>query len=161
MHELCQNYLRYLIWVRFQEVPDIFFSSPRPERLCSPRSLLSNSTAGFISGCKALTIHPHLMPKIKKKIPEFYLHKNVGCSTRPSPLSYISILLSRSFSPSDRRLSDKLVPTFADRRCRVVSATDPDGRILGFLDRSRYYFLQLLTRLSGPRSKTTTSQKIW
>jgi hypothetical protein len=26
---------------------------------------------------------------------------------------------------SDRRLSAKLVPTFADRGCRVVSAADP------------------------------------
>jgi hypothetical protein len=31
-------------------------------------------------------------------------------------------------------LSAKLVPTFADRGCRVVSATDPQGRIFGFLD---------------------------
>jgi hypothetical protein len=38
------------------------------------------------------------------------------------------------YRPSDRRLSAKLVPTFADRGCRVVSATDPHGRILGFLD---------------------------
>jgi hypothetical protein len=28
---------------------------------------------------------------------------------------------------SDRRLSVKLVPTFADRGCRVVRATDPHG----------------------------------
>jgi hypothetical protein len=28
-----------------------------------------------------------------------------------------------------------LVPTFADRGCRVVSATDPYGHILCFLDR--------------------------
>jgi hypothetical protein len=42
----------------------------------------------------------------------------------------------RGFSPqanytertSDRLLSAKLVPTFADRGCRVVSATDPHGR---------------------------------
>jgi hypothetical protein len=34
--------------------------------------------------------------------------------------------------PSDRRLSAKAVPTFADRRCHVVSMTDPCGRILGF-----------------------------
>jgi hypothetical protein len=37
--------------------------------------------------------------------------------------------------PSDRRLSAKLVSTFADRGCRVVSAMDPYSRILGFLDR--------------------------
>jgi hypothetical protein len=30
----------------------------------------------------------------------------------------------------DRRLLAKLVPTFADRGCRVVSATDPSGRSL-------------------------------
>jgi hypothetical protein len=39
------------------------------------------------------------------------------------------------YRPSGHRLSAKLVPTFADRGCRVVSVTDPYGRILGFLDR--------------------------
>jgi hypothetical protein len=34
----------------------------------------------------------------------------------------------------DRRLSAKLVPTFAEG-CRVVSVTDPYGSIIGFLDR--------------------------
>jgi hypothetical protein len=29
----------------------------------------------------------------------------------------------------------------------VVSATDPHGRILGFLDRSRYYFFQVAPQL--------------
>jgi hypothetical protein len=42
------------------------------------------------------------------------------------------------YRPRDRRLSVKLVPTFADRRCRVVSTMDPYGRILSFLDQSRY-----------------------
>jgi hypothetical protein len=37
---------------------------------------------------------------------------------------------------NDRRLSAKLVPTFADIGCRVDSATDPYRRINGFLDRS-------------------------
>jgi hypothetical protein len=36
--------------------------------------------------------------------------------------------------PSDRRLSEKLVSTFADRGCQAVSVTDPYGRNLGFLD---------------------------
>jgi hypothetical protein len=31
---------------------------------------------------------------------------------------------------------------FADRGCRVVSATDPYSRILGFPDQGRYHFLQ-------------------
>jgi hypothetical protein len=38
------------------------------------------------------------------------------------------------YRPSDRRLSAKLMPTFTDRRCHVVSVTDSYGRILGFLD---------------------------
>jgi hypothetical protein len=50
--------------------------------------------------------------------------------------------------------------------CRVVSAVDPYGRNLGFLDRRRYFFLSssssvVLTRLSGPRSRPTSSQKMW
>jgi hypothetical protein len=40
---------------------------------------------------------------------------------------------SELYRPSHHRLSAKLVPTFADRGYRVVSATDPCGRILGFL----------------------------
>jgi hypothetical protein len=35
---------------------------------------------------------------------------------------------SELYPPSDRRLSAKLVPTLADRGCRVVSATNPHGR---------------------------------
>jgi hypothetical protein len=49
--------------------------------------------------------------------------------------------------PSDRRLSAKLVSTFADSGCRVVSMTDPYDRILGFLDRSRYFFFQVAPQL--------------
>jgi hypothetical protein len=51
------------------------------------------------------------------------------------------------FRPSDRRLSAKLVPTFADKECCVVSRTDPFGRILGFLDRSCYFFFQVPPQL--------------
>jgi hypothetical protein len=44
---------------------------------------------------------------------------------------------------SDRRLSAKCLPTFADRGCHVVSVTDPYGRILGFLAQfqTHYFFL--------------------
>jgi hypothetical protein len=41
----------------------------------------------------------------------------------------------------------------------VVSVTDPYGRILGFIDKSRYFLASssslVFTRLSGPRSRTT------
>jgi hypothetical protein len=46
---------------------------------------------------------------------------------------------SELYRPSDRRLPAKWLPTFADRGSHVVSVTDPYGRILGFLDRSRYF----------------------
>jgi hypothetical protein len=51
------------------------------------------------------------------------------------------------YPPSDRRMSTKLVPTFADRVCHVVSATYPHGHILGFLDRSRYFFFHIAPQL--------------
>jgi hypothetical protein len=54
---------------------------------------------------------------------------------------------SASERARDRRLSAKLVPNFADRVCHVVSVTDPYGRILGFLDRSRYFFFQVAPQL--------------
>jgi hypothetical protein len=38
--------------------------------------------------------------------------------------------------PSDRRLSAKLEPTFADKGGHVASVMDPYGRILDFLDRT-------------------------
>jgi hypothetical protein len=39
---------------------------------------------------------------------------------------------AKLYRPSEGRLSVKLVPTFGDRVCRVVSATDPYSRILDF-----------------------------
>jgi hypothetical protein len=42
---------------------------------------------------------------------------------------WVSVLTTNKFRGlSDRRLSAKLVPTFADSGCRVVSTTDPHGR---------------------------------
>jgi hypothetical protein len=46
--------------------------------------------------------------------------------------------------PSERRLSAEWLPTFEDRGCHMVSVTDPYGRILGFLDRSRYFSIKQL-----------------
>jgi hypothetical protein len=74
--------------------------------------------------------------------------------------------VSELYRPSDRRLSAKLVPAFADRECHVIRVTDPYGRILGFSRPEPLLFLSssssvVLMRLSGPRSRPTTSQKIW
>jgi hypothetical protein len=49
---------------------------------------------------------------------------------------------SELYRPSNRRMSAKWLPTFADKGCHVVSVTDPYGRILGFLDRSRYFSIK-------------------
>jgi hypothetical protein len=54
-------------------------------------------------------------------------------------LNSVAWVESELYRPSDRRLSANLVPTFADSGCHVASVTDPYGRILGFLDRSRYF----------------------
>jgi hypothetical protein len=63
----------------------------------------------------------------------------------------------------DNRLSAKLVPTFADRGCRVVKATDPYA-VFSFCRPEPLLFLpssslSILTRLSGSRCRPTTSQK--
>jgi hypothetical protein len=39
---------------------------------------------------------------------------------------------SKLYRPSDSQLSAKLMPTFADGGCHVVSVTDPFGRIFIF-----------------------------
>jgi hypothetical protein len=41
-----------------------------------------------------------------------------------------------------------LAPTFADRGCRVVRTTNPQGFNFDFLDRSRY-FLEIAPQLSS------------
>jgi hypothetical protein len=62
---------------------------------------------------------------------------------KPPWLQFVSEL----YRPRDRRLSEKLVPTFADRGWHVVSVTDFYGRNLYLLDRSRYVFFQVAPRL--------------
>jgi hypothetical protein len=49
--------------------------------------------------------------------------------------------------PSDRSLFGEASANFSDRGCYVVSVTDPYGSILGFLDRSRYFFFQVVPQL--------------
>jgi hypothetical protein len=72
----------------------------------------------------------------------FYTHSDVKLNQTPWPES-----ASELYRTSDCRLSAKLVPTFADRRCQVISVTDSYGRVLGFLDQSRYFFFQVAPQL--------------
>jgi hypothetical protein len=55
--------------------------------------------------------------------------------------------VSELYRPSDRRLSTKLLPTFADWECHVICVTNPCGRILGFLDWSHNFFFQIAPQL--------------
>jgi CBS-domain-containing membrane protein len=81
-------------------------------------------------------------------------------------LNSVAWVRERTNRPSDRRLSVKLVLTFADRGSHMVNVTDPYGRILGFSRQEPLLFLSssstvVLMRLSGPRFRPNTSQKIW
>jgi hypothetical protein len=55
--------------------------------------------------------------------------------------------VSELYRPRDRRLSAKLVPTFADRWWHVASMTDSHCSILCFPDQSRYFFFQVSPQL--------------
>jgi hypothetical protein len=44
-------------------------------------------------------------------------------------------------------VGEVIVNFFADRGCHVVTVTDPYCRILGFIDRSRYFFYQVAPQL--------------
>jgi hypothetical protein len=50
-------------------------------------------------------------------------------------------------STSDRSMSAKIVPSFAARGCHKISVTDLYSCILGFLERSRYFFFQVAPQL--------------
>jgi CBS-domain-containing membrane protein len=81
--------------------------------------------------------------------PAFYLKHNVsetGFYQNKQQTPWLESA-SKLYRPSDPRLLVKLVPTFADRGCHVVSVTDPYGRILGFLEWSRYFFFQVAPQL--------------
>jgi hypothetical protein len=70
---------------------------------------------------------------------KFMLHTAYKLQNKQTPWSESA---SELYRPSDRRFSVKWLPTFADKGCHVVSVTDPYGRILGFVDRSRYFSIK-------------------
>jgi hypothetical protein len=66
-------------------------------------------------------------------------------------------LVHERATPTERPpLVGEVSANFADRGCRVVSVTDPYGRILGFLDRSRYYFFLVAPYLCSRGGVTVT-----
>jgi hypothetical protein len=55
--------------------------------------------------------------------------------------------MNELYRSSDCRLSAKIVPTFPDSGCHVVSVTDPYSRILGFLDLITVVTFSILSRI--------------
>jgi hypothetical protein len=49
----------------------------------------------------------------------------------------VALVLERTIPAERQPIVTNFVPIFADRRCRLVSATDLHGRILSFLDRNK------------------------
>jgi hypothetical protein len=96
----------------------------------------------------------------KDNVLNSYRHENFICQK-----AYFSSA-SELCRPRDRGLSDKLVPTFVDRRVprgyrnwslRPYARLSRPEPLLFFSSSSSI----VLTRLSGPSSRPTTSQKIW
>jgi hypothetical protein len=58
-------------------------------------------------------------------------------------------------------MSTKLVPTFEVRGCRVVSATDPHGRILDFLERCIHKSVKKYSTLKCMTPTVTTLMTIF
>jgi hypothetical protein len=54
---------------------------------------------------------------------------------------------SEIYQTSNRRLSAKLVPTFADRRVSRSQRGESLAAVISFLDRSRYFFFQVAPQL--------------
>jgi hypothetical protein len=97
-----------------------------------------------------LSVCQWLNLEVRFKTDTCHYPHNVVCIILPDTLMYLIMRAEKKneiYRPSDRHLSAKLMPTFADRGCRVVRATDPYGRILGFLDRNRYFFFQVAPQL--------------
>jgi hypothetical protein len=60
-----------------------------------------------------------------------FLHVHIKQTNKQTNKQTLWILVaSELYRSSDRRLSTKLVPIFADRGCRVVSATYSQGRLI-------------------------------
>jgi hypothetical protein len=74
----------------------------------------------------------------------------------PTLTNSVALDRKRTIPPERPRLSTKLLPTSADRRCCVVSATDPYIRILDFLDRVTCNF-----RAENPKSKKLACSRCW
>jgi hypothetical protein len=105
--------------------------------LC-PLPLVTCSWRGFLVAQE----NPFLYLLIKLAVFLRYVAFIRACSFDALQNTSWSESASELYRPRDRRLSAKWLPTFADRGCHVVSVTDPYSRVLGFLNRSRYFSIK-------------------
>jgi hypothetical protein len=81
-------------------------------------------------------------------------------------LNSVALVRERTMPTERPPLVGEVVPTFADRGCCMVSATDSHGRKSRYSRLDPLLFLPssssvILTRLSRPHSRLAASQKIW
>jgi hypothetical protein len=124
---------------------------PAPAPFCPPQIPLDQTrarTRAAAVGSQRLTAWAMARPKVLLSLRKWYSQLGIfvveGCnkvSSQSSSGTYVYRYLFSTWTElrgrlsarelyrtSDRRMSAKLVPTFADRGCRVVSATDPYSR---------------------------------
>jgi hypothetical protein len=129
----CRNYCLYHLSRRFLRT-----ASRNPSKICTyewPVTLC-------LGGTKSLFTIPTMQNKSGNFLTAPRIKTLKDESQRLNKQNPWSESASELYRPSDRRLSAKWLPTFAEKECQVVSVTDPYGRILGFLDRSRYFSIK-------------------
>jgi hypothetical protein len=118
---------------------------PKQQKECMLFVLKSNTVAHLQADFMGLLCCKAAYDNINYKSP-FVLVSVIKCLLLKIQTPWLWSM-SELYRPSHRYLLAKLVPTFADRGCRVVSAMDPHSHIVGFLDQSRYYFPQVAPQL--------------
>jgi hypothetical protein len=149
------------VWIRSVAIQDLHYHTST-EHTCAPVTTISsvNVTTSLPSRmmcCKLiLTMHVEQEAlEVTNRLIflqyKFSIWYETDCientawfsfTTRSVKKNLWSESASELYRPSDSRLSAKWLPTFADKGCHVVSVTDPYGRILDFLDRSRYFSIK-------------------
>jgi hypothetical protein len=118
-----------------------FISSPQsPNRLCCTPSPLPNGYRRQSGRGVKLTTRFHLV-SLSRKV-QLQRHSSIrllGIKRAPWNGS-----ASELYRPSDRLLSEKIVPTFADIGCYVISVTDPSLGRYSSLQATEFSFLVTL-----------------
>jgi hypothetical protein len=111
-----------------------------------------------------LSVHDQFLPSAP--LPQLFLDFIFQSRSTKLKLNFVSLARKQTIPTELSPLVGEVSANFADRGCRVVSATDRKAVNLGFLDPKPLLFQLssssvILTRLSEPRSRPTTSQEIW